>query len=138
MRFFTFIFVGTIFFLTNFTTLYAQEYRPEKISKKAVQFYEKAYEKAAAGQTKEAISLLQEATDADENYADAWLALAKLQSEQKNYSYSLICFRRAIAIDINYSKPHFLAYSISLAGTGDFVKALEMVNRFIDQQKHIC
>lgn len=113
----------------------AQEYRPEKISRKAVQLYEKAYEKAAAGQSKEAISLLQEATDADENYADAWLALAKLQSEQKNYSYSVICFRRSMAIDINYTKPHFLSYAVSLAGTGDFVKALEMTNRFIEQVK---
>ncbi|MFZ9695181.1 MAG: OmpA family protein [Chitinophagaceae bacterium] len=132
-------FTNTLFFLLAILgmlhKLTAQEYRPEKISRKAVQLYEKAYEKATAGKSKEAISFLQDATDADENYADAWLALAKLQSEQKNYSYSVICFRRAMAIDINYAKPHLLSYSISLAGTGDFNKALEMINRFIDQVK---
>lgn len=135
MRYFFNSFVISLVLLSVANSAFAQEYRPEKISRKAVQLYEKAYEKAAAGQSKEAISLLQEATDADENYADAWLALAKLQSEQKNYSYSVICFRRAMAIDINYAKPHLLSYAVSLAGTGDFVKALEMTNRFIEQVK---
>lgn len=135
MRYFSNIFFVLLVLLSVTNSAFAQEYRPEKIGRKAVQLYEKAYEKAAAGQSKEAISLLQEATDADENYADAWLALAKLQSEQKNYSYSVICFRRAMAIDINYAKPHLLSYAVSLAGTGDFVKALEMTNRFLEQVK---
>lgn len=135
MRYFFNPFFVFLLLLSVTNSALTQEYRPEKISRKAVQLYEKAYEKAAAGQSKEAISLLQEATDADENYADAWLALAKLQSEQKNYSYSVICFRRSMAIDINYTKPHLLSYAVSLAGTGDFVKALELTNRFIDQVK---
>lgn len=135
MRYFFNTLYASLLLLFAINSIQAQEYRPEKISRKAVQLYEKAYEKASAGQSKEAISLLQEATDADENYADAWLALAKLQSEQKNYSYSVICFRRSMAIDINYTKPHLLSYAISLAGTGDFNKALEMTNRFIEQVK---
>ena len=113
----------------------AQEYRPDKVSKKAVQLYEKAYEKASSGSNREAIDLLQQATDADENYADAWIALAKLQIENKNYSYSIICFRRALSIDASYFKPYFLSYAIALAGTGDFVKALETTNRYIDNYK---
>lgn len=113
----------------------AQEYRPDKVSKKAVQLYEKAYEKASSGSYREAIDLLQQATDADENYADAWIALAKLQIENKNYSYSIICFRRALSIDASYFKPYLLSYAIALAGTGDFVKALETTNRYIDNYK---
>ncbi|MBU6307948.1 MAG: OmpA family protein [Bacteroidetes bacterium] len=113
----------------------AQEYRPDKVSKKAVQLYEKAYEKASSGSNRQAIDLLQQATDADENYADAWIALAKLQIENKNYSYSIICFRRALSIDASYFKPYLLSYAIALAGTGDFVKALETTNRYIDQYK---
>lgn len=113
----------------------AQEYRPDKVSKKAVQLYEKAYEKASSGSNREAIELLQQATDADENYADAWIALAKLQIENKNYSYSIICFRRALSIDASYFKPYLLSYAIALAGTGDFVKALETTNRYIDNYK---
>jgi outer membrane protein OmpA-like peptidoglycan-associated protein/tetratricopeptide (TPR) repeat protein len=116
-------------------TANAQGYRPEKVSKKAAQLYEKAYEKAAAGNNKEAIDLLQQATDADENYADAWIALAKLQAESKNYSYGLICYRRALSIDVEYFKPFLLSYAIALAGTGDFTKALENTNRYIDQYK---
>ena len=54
---------------------FGQEYRPDKVSKKAVQLYEKAFEKASQNETKEAITLLQQATEADENYADAWIAL---------------------------------------------------------------
>ncbi|NBR36070.1 MAG: flagellar motor protein MotB [Chitinophagales bacterium] len=113
----------------------AQEYRPDKVSKKAVQLYEKAYEKASSGSNREAVDLLQQATDADENYADAWIALAKLQIENKNYSYSIICFRRALSIDASYFKPYLLSYAIALAGTGDFVKALETTNRYIDNYK---
>ncbi len=113
----------------------AQEYRPDKVSKKAVQLYEKAYEKASSGSNRDAIDLLQQATDADENYADAWIALAKLQIENKNYSYSIICFRRALSIDASYFKPYLLSYAIALAGTGDFVKALETTNRYIDNYK---
>jgi outer membrane protein OmpA-like peptidoglycan-associated protein len=112
-----------------------QEYRPDKVNKKAAQLYEKAYEKASAGNNREAIDLLQQATDADENYVDAWVALAKLQSESKNYSYSLICFRRALSIDAVYFRPYLLSYAIALAGTGDFIKALEITNRYIEQYK---
>ncbi|MBM3922476.1 MAG: flagellar motor protein MotB [Sphingomonadales bacterium] len=122
-----------LFFFSATTN--AQGYRPEKVSKKAAQLYEKAYEKAATGNNKEAIDLLQQATDADENYADAWIALAKLQAESKNYSYGLICYRRALSIDVEYFKPFLLSYAIALAGTGDFNKALEITNRYIDQYK---
>ena len=124
-----------LFILAFPTDVSAQVYRPEKVSKKAAQLYEKAYEKASSGNSKEAIDLLQQATDADENYADAWIALAKLQAETKNYTYSIICFRRALSIDAEYFKPYLLSYAISLAGTGDFTKALEITNRYIEQYK---
>jgi tetratricopeptide (TPR) repeat protein len=124
-----------LFILAYPTDASAQGYRPDKVSKKAAQLYEKAYEKASSGNSKEAIDLLQQATDADENYADAWIALAKLQAETKNYTYSIICFRRALSIDVEYFKPYLLSYAIALAGTGDFAKALEITNRYIDQNK---
>lgn len=114
---------------------FGQEYRPDKVSKKAVQLYEKAFEKASQNETKEAITLLQQATEADENYADAWIALGRLQLEIKNYPYSLVCFRRALFVDMNYFKPHLLSYATGLAGTGDFQKALETINKYIDQVK---
>ena len=80
---------GTIlFFLFIQSSCFAQEYRPEKVSKKAVQFYEKAFEKASQNETREAISFLQQATEADENYADAWIALGRMQLELKNYPYN--------------------------------------------------
>jgi outer membrane protein OmpA-like peptidoglycan-associated protein/tetratricopeptide (TPR) repeat protein len=114
---------------------YAQEYRPDKVNRKAIQLYEKAFEKASQNETKEAATLLQQATDLDENYADAWIALGRIQLELKNYAYSLVCFRRAQFIDLNYFKPHFPAYATGLAGTGDFTKALEIITRYIEQVK---
>jgi outer membrane protein OmpA-like peptidoglycan-associated protein/tetratricopeptide (TPR) repeat protein len=114
---------------------YAQEYRPEKVSKKAVQFYEKAFEKASQNETREAISFLQQATEADENYADAWIALGRMQLEIKNYPYSLVCFRRAQYIDLNYFKPHLISYATGLAGSGDFQKALETITKYVEQVK---
>ena len=127
---------GTIlFFLFIQSSCFAQEYRPEKVSKKAVQFYEKAFEKASQNETREAISFLQQATEADENYADAWIALGRMQLELKNYPYSLVCFRRAQYIDLNYFKPHLISYATGLAGSGDFQKALETITKYIDQVK---
>lgn len=70
-----------------------QAYNPDKVNRKAVQLYEKAFQKASENLTKEAITLLQEATSADENYADAWIALGRLQLELKNYPYSVVCFK---------------------------------------------
>lgn len=113
----------------------AQAYNPDKVSRKAVQLYEKAFQKASENQTKEAVTLLQEATSADENYADAWIALGRLQLELKNYPYSVICFKRAQFIDLNYFKPHWLSYASGLAGTGDFIKALEITDKYVDQVK---
>ena len=113
----------------------AQAYNPDKVSRKALQLYEKAFQKASENQTKEAVTLLQEATSADENYADAWIALGRLQLELKNYPYSVICFKRAQFIDLNYFKPHWLSYASGLAGTGDFIKALEITDKYIDQVK---
>jgi outer membrane protein OmpA-like peptidoglycan-associated protein/tetratricopeptide (TPR) repeat protein len=113
----------------------AQAYNPDKVSRKAVQLYERAFQKASENQTKEAVTLLQEATSADENYADAWIALGRLQLELKNYPYSVICFKRAQFIDLNYFKPHWLSYASGLAGTGDFIKALEITDKYIDQVK---
>ncbi|MEY4149955.1 MAG: hypothetical protein RL555_559 [Bacteroidota bacterium] len=112
-----------------------QAYNPDKVNRKAVQLYEKAFQKASENLTKEAITLLQEATSADENYADAWIALGRLQLELKNYPYSVVCFKRAQFIDLNYFKPFWLSYAAGLAGTGDFLKALEITEKFIDQVK---
>ena len=112
-----------------------QAYNPDKVNRKAVQLYEKAFQKASEDLTKEAITLLQEATSADENYADAWIALGRLQLELKNYPYSVVCFKRAQFIDLNYFKPFWLSYAAGLAGTGDFLKALEITEKFIDQVK---
>lgn len=112
-----------------------QAYNPDKVNRKAVQLYEKAFQKANENLTKEAVTLLQEATTADENYADAWIALGRLQLELKNYPYSVVCFKRAQFIDLNYFKPFWLSYAAGLAGTGDFLKALEITEKFIDQVK---
>lgn len=112
-----------------------QAYNPDKVNRKALQLYEKAFQKANENLTKEAITLLQEATSADENYADAWIALGRLQLELKNYPYSVVCFKRAQFIDLNYFKPFWLSYAAGLAGTGDFLKALEITEKFIDQVK---
>lgn len=113
----------------------SQVYNPDKVSRKAMQLYEKAFQKANENQTKEAIALLQEATGVDENYADAWIALGRLQLELKNYPYSVVCFKRAQYIDLDYFKPFWLSYASGLAGTGDFLKALEITEKFIDQVK---
>ncbi|RZM02858.1 MAG: flagellar motor protein MotB, partial [Pedobacter sp.] len=53
----------------------------------------------------------------------------------KNYKASVADFEMGMQMDKVYSETYLLPYSISLAGTGDFTRALEMVNLFLATPK---
>jgi outer membrane protein OmpA-like peptidoglycan-associated protein len=107
------------------------QYRPEKVSKKAGQLYSKALEQAREYDFKGGIETLQLAVRADNGFADAYLSMAGMYGELKNYQAAIDNYEKARAIDSNYFLDYNLPYSINLAGKGEFEKALEAVGRFL-------
>jgi outer membrane protein OmpA-like peptidoglycan-associated protein/tetratricopeptide (TPR) repeat protein len=126
-----------LFFLTflitasSFTNLNAQWYKPEKVGKKAAAAYTLGLESADAGDLKDALLHFSEAIKIDARLVDAYLSRAGVKAELKNYRQSVDDFEKAIELDSVYTLTYLLPYSISLAGTGAFMKAEEIVNRFL-------
>jgi outer membrane protein OmpA-like peptidoglycan-associated protein/tetratricopeptide (TPR) repeat protein len=107
------------------------QYNPDKVNKKAAQLYSKALEMAQGDDFKGGIKTLQEAVRIDNSFADAFLSMAGMYGELKDYTNAIQNYEKARAIDSDYFKDYNLPYSINLAGKGEFAKALETVNRFL-------
>lgn len=122
------IFIGILFISTS---IFSQVYDPEKINKKAIEVYNKAMEELQYGEVKNAEPLLLKAIDLDKNYVDAYLSLAGVYGELKNYSKSVDMYATAQQKDTSYFKYYKLPYSINLAGMGKFAEALKMANEFL-------
>lgn len=126
--------LSLLFFLFIINTTRAQ-YDASKMSKKAVEAYNKGFVKATEGNFKEAIPLLQEAVKREPNYIDAYLSLAGIYGEMKNYPQSTSFYEKAFGIDSNYTYEYRLPYSINLAGQGKFDEALHIINTLLAQPK---
>lgn len=118
-----------ILFLLNILQVNAQ-YNPDRVNKKALKWYLKSQDQARADQFEEGIKSLKEAVRIDDGYEDAWLSMAGMYGELKNYSASVECYQKARSIDSVYFIDFNLSYSINLAGLGEFRQALDAVNRF--------
>lgn len=120
-----------MFILTSLTVIAQKPYDPAKINKKAVKLYEEAYQLASEKKLAESIALLQQAVKIDSAFLEAYLSMAGMYSEMKNYETAIVNYEKARAIDSNYFKEYNLSYSISLAGTGQFEKALTAIESFL-------
>ncbi|MEO7393804.1 MAG: flagellar motor protein MotB, partial [Chitinophagaceae bacterium] len=116
-----------------FTAGFAQPYNPEKINKKAIAFYNQAIERAQDGNLASAAGLLQQAIEADKKYVDAYLSLAGVFGQIKNYNSSRKYYEEAFAIDSNYTIEYKLPYSINLSGQGEFENALIAINHLLSK-----
>ncbi|HSC37629.1 MAG TPA: tetratricopeptide repeat protein, partial [Chitinophagaceae bacterium] len=123
--------ICTILTLFVITSGYAQSYDPANVNKKALKLNEEAMQQAQDGNFKEAIRLLESALKIDSRYLDAYLSIAGMQSDAKNYDAAISYYEKGKAIDSVYFKDYCLSYSIALAGKGAFAKALAAVNEFI-------
>lgn len=123
-----------LFLISTFLFLIstAQWYDPEKVNKKAGEIYGTAYEEAQEGKYAESIAHLNEALKLDPKFVDVYLSRAGIYANLKNYNASVNDFETALGMDSVYSKTYLLPYSISLAGTGNFEKALQAVNEFLN------
>ncbi len=113
------------------TSLFAQWYDPEKVSKKVQVINERAYQFAIDGKYPEAISSLNEALTLDPRFVDGYLSRAGIHANLKDYKSSVADYTRGFSLDSIYASTFLLPYSISLAGTGNFEGALKAVNAFL-------
>jgi len=111
-------------------SLFAQ-YDPSKVDRKASDLYNKAFEAAQNGNYKAASDLMKQAIGRDGKYVDAYLSLAGIYTEQKDYVQSAQQYEKAFSIDSNYTAEYLLPYSINLAGLGKFSGALAAVDRLL-------
>ncbi len=112
----------------------AQNYDPAKVKKKAVQIYNQALEKAEEGNLALAASLLMNSIDIDNKYVDAYLSLAGVYGQEKNYKSSVEYYEKAFSLDPEYTLDFKLSYSINLAGMGKFKEALNAVNELLEKR----
>ena len=109
----------------------AQWYSTEKVNKKAYAIYESAYQLAQDQNYTAAILNIDKAILIEPKFVEAYLSKAGIYAELKKYDSSVINFEKALQLDSVYSKTYLLPYSISLAGTGEFQKALVAVTEFL-------
>jgi outer membrane protein OmpA-like peptidoglycan-associated protein/tetratricopeptide (TPR) repeat protein len=109
----------------------AQWYNPEKVNNKAATIYALALNKAESNEYATSIKMINEALKIEPKYVDAYLSLAGINANMKNYTESVIQFEKSFVLDSVYTKDYLLPYSISLAGTGRFADALNAVNKFL-------
>jgi len=76
-----------------------------------------ASELSGDGKLKESIALLQNAIKIEPNYFDAYVSMAGMYSELKNYDAAIASYEKGRAVDSIYFREFNLPYSISLAGT---------------------
>ncbi|HVM88664.1 MAG TPA: OmpA family protein [Puia sp.] len=124
-----YLFIILFLFITCFARA---QYNPEKVKPKAAQLYSKALEIARGGQLGEAIEVLNQSLKIDNSFEDAYLSMAGMYGELKNYQSAIDNYERARSIDSNYFVDFNLSYSINLAGKGEFEKALDAVNKFLN------
>jgi tetratricopeptide (TPR) repeat protein len=106
-------------------------YDPAKVHKKAAEAYEKALHVATDGDYKQGIAILFGALKYDKRFADAYLSIAGMYGEMKQYDSAIYNYDAAKAIDSLYFQDYNLPYSINLAGKGQFEKALAAVHSFL-------
>jgi len=127
------IFIVVFLFISS--TAIAQWYDPEKVNKKASAVYETAYQNAQDQNYAAAITNINNAIAIDPKFVDAYLTKAGIYADLKKYDSSVINFEKALELDAVYSKTYLLPYSISLAGIGQFEKALAAVAEFLNNPK---
>jgi len=123
-------FVFILLIMVVACTADAQQYDPQKVNPKAAALYSQSLQEATDGNLREGISLLRQAITIDKSFEDAFLSMAGMYSQLKIHDSAIINYEIARGIDSSYFKDFNLSYSIDLAGTGLFEKALQAVEEF--------
>ncbi len=106
------------------------QYDPARVDKRAVKLYDLSQEQGRDDQFRAGIESLKKAVAIDPRYEDAYLSMAGMYSELKDYQSAVDNYKIARAIDSAYFVDYNLSYSINLAGLGKFEEALITVDEF--------
>src|SRR5262252_4723247 len=90
---------------------------------------------ARGGDCNAPIDLFSLSISTDPKYVDAYLSLAGVYGQVKNYKSSTDNYEKAFALDSNYTNEYKLPYSIDLAGQGKFREALSTINSLLNSEK---
>lgn len=118
----------TLILLANAST---GQYDPSKVNKKAAALFAQAQQRAEDGNLINAVGLLVQAIEVDKNYVDAYLALAGIHGNLKNYNSSIINYEKAFSFDSVYTIEYKSLYAARLAAIGEFEKALIAINEVL-------
>lgn len=99
--------------------------------KKAEEAYSAALLQLRDGLVRDAVPLLGKAIEYNPDYVDAYLSLAGVYGEMKQYDKAVSTFEKAKAIDSSAFAYLLLPYSINLAGLGRFEDALSAINSYL-------
>jgi Tfp pilus assembly protein PilF len=99
-------------------------------NKNLQQQYNKAMQYLNDGYVKDAIPVLYKVVEQDSTYLDAWLSLAGIYGELKNYPLAIRYYKKVKAMDSSYFLPYNLPYSINLAGMSRFNAAENAIEQF--------
>jgi len=113
----------------------SQWYDPDKVDHKATTIYLLAINKAQNGDYVNSIKMINEALKIEPKFVDAYLSLAGINADMKDYTSSVSYFEKAFSLDSVYTNYYLLPYSISLAGCGRFNDALNAVTIFLQNPK---
>lgn len=119
----------------SFFSAKAQWFDPEKVNPKAADIFMSAIEDADNNKYRQALIKMNDAISIEPKFVNAYLSMAGIYANMKRYDSSVYFFEKGIGLDSVYSAYYFLPYSISLAGTGEFEKALKAVTTFLSQEK---
>lgn len=109
----------------------AQQYNPDKISKKNRSIYDKALSFAEDLRYTDALNLINTALDNDPFFLEARLSKAGILGELKLYRQAAEEYKIALDADQDFCREYLLPYSINLAGAGEFEKALQALEAFM-------
>jgi outer membrane protein OmpA-like peptidoglycan-associated protein/tetratricopeptide (TPR) repeat protein len=123
-------FVSHILLLTS-NIVHAQWYDPNKVNPKAVDIYMQSVDATEQGNYKDALIDMNKALKIDPKYIGVYLSRAGVYAQLKDYQSSVTDYEKAIQMDPVYCETYLLPYSISLAGAGQFQKALNAIDTFL-------
>ena len=120
-----------ILFCFGLSPAFGQWYIDYKVNNRAQQYYDGGIELLRNGEFDAGKRLLQRAVETDPKFVDAFLSLAGVHGELKNYDSAAQYYEQSFALDSTYTKDYYLPYSINLAGMGNFTAAKAAVERFL-------